>query len=139
MESGHRVLIASQPAAWRVLEAMLKEVVDVVPAHTTADALRILGRERIDLIVSTVAFDESRMIEFLQTVKRTTSIGHIPFLCTRVLSGVLRDGLIGSMRDACIQCGAVDLTDIAKLPPDTARDVLRRSVLSFLEPGTTKN
>ena len=93
---------------------------DVVPAHTTADALSILERERIDLIVSTVAFDESRMIEFLQTVKRTTSIGHIPFLCARVLSGVLRDSLIASMRDTCIQCGAVDLTDIAKIPPNTA-------------------
>lgn len=69
MESTHRVLIASQPGAWRVLEAMLKEVVDVVPAHTTADALSILERERIDLIVSTVAFDESRMIEFLQDGK----------------------------------------------------------------------
>jgi hypothetical protein len=37
------------------------------------------------------------------------------------------------MRDACIQCGAVDLTDIAKLPPDTARDVIRRSVHACLD------
>jgi DNA-binding NtrC family response regulator len=139
MESMHRVLIASQPAAWRVLEAMLKEVVDLVPAHTTADALRILERERIDLIVSTVAFDESRMMEFLQMVKRTTSIGHIPFLCTRVLSGVLRDSLIASMRESCMQCGALDLTDIAKLAPDTARNVIRQSVLACLQPGTSKN
>jgi hypothetical protein len=38
-----------------------------------------------------------------------------------------------------VDSGAVDLTDIAKLPPDAARDALRRSVLAFLEPGTTKN
>jgi hypothetical protein len=42
------------------------------------------------------------------------------------------------MRAACLQCGAVDLTDIAKLPPDIARDVLRRSVRASLEPGTTR-
>jgi hypothetical protein len=133
MPGVRRILIASQPGAWHVLETMLDEVADLVPAHTTADALRILQQERIDLIVSTVAFDESRMMEFLQTVKGTTSTGHIPFLCARVLSGVLRDSLIGSMRDACIQCGAVDLTDIAKLPPDTARDVIRRSVHACLD------
>lgn len=136
MERKHRVLIASQPGAWRVLEAMLKEVVDLVPAHTTADALRILDRDPIDLIVSTIAFDESHMMEFLQTVKATASIGHIPFLCTRVLSSVLQDSFIGSMRASCIQCGAVDLTDIAKLPPDIARDVLRQSVRASLQAGT---
>lgn len=136
MESKRRVLIASQPGAWRVLEAMLEEVVDLVPAHTTADALKILNRESIDLIVSTIAFDESRMIEFLQAVKRTASIDHVPFLCTRVLSSVLQDSFIGSMRDSCIQCGAVDLTDIAKLPPEIARDVLRQAVRASLQPGT---
>jgi hypothetical protein len=111
---------------------MLSEVVDLVPAHTTEDAFKILERERIDLIVSTIAFDESRMIDFLQTVKRTSSAGHIPFLCFRVLRSVIRDGLIGSMRDACIQCGAVDLVDIARLPPDAAQDVMRKAVQTCL-------
>jgi hypothetical protein len=40
------------------------------------------------------------------------------------------------MRGACIQCGAFDLADIANLSPDTARDVIRRSVHAPLEPGT---
>jgi response regulator RpfG family c-di-GMP phosphodiesterase len=130
-----RVLTAAQPEAWRLLETMLEDVVDLVPAHTIGDALKILEREPIDLILSTVAFDESRMIEFLQTVKRTASMDRIPFLCTRAISGVLRDSLIASMRDSCIQCGAVDLIDIAKESPAIARDVLRRSVRASLEPG----
>jgi hypothetical protein len=46
--------------------AMLADVADLVPAHTTAEALKILERQRIHLIVFTIAFDESRMLEFLQ-------------------------------------------------------------------------
>jgi hypothetical protein len=101
MESVPRILIASQPGAWRLLEGMLKDVVELVPAHTTTDA-----------------FDESRMIEFLQSVLKNT--------------------LIASMRDACIQCSAVDLTDVAKLPEDKAREV-RAAVRHSLESGATKN
>jgi response regulator RpfG family c-di-GMP phosphodiesterase len=81
MNGKHRVLIAAQPSAWAVLKAMLGNLAQLSPAHTTADAFKILERERIDLIVSTIAFDESQMMEFLATVNRTTSTGHIPFLC----------------------------------------------------------
>jgi DNA-binding NarL/FixJ family response regulator len=117
---------------------MLEDVVDVVPAHTPADAFKILERERIDLIVSTIAFDESRMIEFLQAVKRRTSEREIPFLCSRVLPGVLRDALVASMRDACIQCGAIDLIDIARLPPDVGREILRDKVIASCSSGHTR-
>jgi len=139
MNGTHRILIAAQPSAWRVLQEMLSEVVDLVPAHTTADAFRILERERIDLILSTIAFDESRMIDFLQTVKGTSSTGHIPFLCFRVLPGVIRDSLVDSMRDACKQCGAVDLIDVARLSPEAAQDEIRKVIKAYLGHGTTKN
>ena len=132
MNLGHRVLVAAHPQAWRVLQTMLADVVDLVPAHTTADAFKILEGEPIDLIVSTIAFDESRMLEFLQAVKQTSSTGGIPFLCSRVLPSVVRDSLVIAMRDACIQCGAVDLVDVARLPPDTAQDVMRKAVRACL-------
>src|SRR5688572_31298133 len=90
MNLEHRVLVAAHPQAWRVLQTMLADVVDLVPAHTTADAFKILEGEPIDLIVSTIAFDESRMLEFLQAVKQTSSMGGIPFLCSRVLPSVVR-------------------------------------------------
>jgi hypothetical protein len=56
MNLGHRVWVAAQPQAWRALQTMLTDAVDLVPAYTTADAFKILERERIDLIVSTIAF-----------------------------------------------------------------------------------
>jgi hypothetical protein len=133
MKDMHRVLVAAQPAAWQVLQTILNGVADLHPAHTTADAFKILERDRIDLIVCTIAFDESHMIEFLQAVKRTVAASHIPFLCLRVLPGVVRDSLVASMRDACKVCGAVDLVDIARLPPDTAQDVMRKAVEPYLQ------
>jgi CheY-like chemotaxis protein len=132
--SKSRVLVAAQPLAWRALQAMLGEVAELVPAYTTADALKILKREPIDLIVCTIAFDESQMMDFLQATKRTKSMARIPFLCSRVLPGVLRDSLVGSMRDACKECGAVDLIDVAKLPADRAQAALREAVASALRP-----
>jgi CheY-like chemotaxis protein len=127
-------LIAARPAAWDALQTMLADVVDVIPAHTMDEALKILKRDGIDLILCTVAFDESQMMDFLQAVKQTTAVGSIPFLCSRVLKGVLRDSLVDVMRDACKEAGAVDMIDIANLPADRAQTVLRTAVLTYLEP-----
>ena len=132
MKGKHRVLIAAQPSAWAVLKAMLGDLADLFPAHTTADAFKILERERIDLIVSTIAFDESQMMQFLTTVKRTNSTGHIPFLCARVLPGIIRDSLVPSIRDGCKALGAADLVDIANLPPERAQTAMRAAVGAFL-------
>jgi response regulator RpfG family c-di-GMP phosphodiesterase len=133
MTGTHRVLIAAQPPAAQVLEAMLRNIGNLIPAHTTADAFRILEHQQIDLIVSTIAFDESRMLEFLVSVKGTTSVAHIPFLCSRVLAGVLRDSLVGSMGDACKACGAIDFVDVARLPPDLAGTTMRKVVETYLQ------
>jgi hypothetical protein len=130
----HRVLIAAQPGAWRMLQTMLGDVADVIPAHTTAEAFKILDRGRIDLIIATIAFDESQMMDFLVAVKGTNSTAGIPFLCSRVLRGVIRDSVVGAMRDTCKECGAADLIDIANLPPDTGKHVMRAAVMSCLQP-----
>jgi response regulator RpfG family c-di-GMP phosphodiesterase len=136
MNGSKRVLVAAQPLAWRVLEQMLGDVAELVVTHTTADAFKILERERIDLIVSTIAFDDSQMIEFLQAVKGSNSTAHIPFLCSRVLGGVLRDSMVSRMREVCKECGAVDLLDVARLPPDRAQAVLREAVVGNFPPKT---
>src|SRR3954471_16236932 len=103
MATRHRVLVAAQPAAWAVLRPMLEEVIDLVPAHTSADAFRFLEHEAlaIDLIISTMAFDDSQMVSFLEAVKRNPMMNRIPFLCLRVLRGVLSDHLVDRMRVVC--------------------------------------
>jgi DNA-binding NarL/FixJ family response regulator len=133
MKGRHHVLIAAQPAAWQVLQTILNGVADVHPAHTVADAFKILERERIDLIVCTIAFDESQMMQFLESVKRTISAGRIPFLCARVLPGIVRDSLVPSIRDGCKALGAADLVDIARLPPEHAQAAMRSAVEASLQ------
>lgn len=129
----HRVLIAAQPAAWVVLERMLGEVADLVPAHTRAEAFQVLERDAasIDLIVCTVAFDESQMIDFLETAKRNPAISSIPFLCARVMSGVLSQDLVGRVGAVCRDCGAVDFLDVATLDGDAAQTELQAAVVKF--------
>ncbi len=132
MKRTRRVLIAAQPYAAQLLHAMLQEVGNLIAVHTTAEAFRILEQRQFDLIVSTIAFDESRMLEFLVSVKGTATVAHIPFLCSRVIAGALRDSLVSSMGDACKACGAVDFVDVAQLPPDLAAATMRKAVETCL-------
>jgi response regulator RpfG family c-di-GMP phosphodiesterase len=133
MKGTHQVLIAVQPHAAQALHAMLRDIGNLIPAHTTADAFQILEHQQIDLIISTIAFDESRMLEFLVSVKGTASVAHIPFLCSRVVAGALRDSLVGSMGAACKACGAVDFVDVARLPADLAGSTMRKAVEPYLK------
>jgi response regulator RpfG family c-di-GMP phosphodiesterase len=119
---------------------MLEGVIDLVPVHTRADALVALehGAPPIDLIIATIAFDDSQMVEFLQAIKRNPALNRIPFLCTRALPGVLSDNLVSRMRDVCKQCEAADLVDVAKLPRHEAQRVLRAAVISCVEAGEAR-
>jgi CheY-like chemotaxis protein len=120
VEARQRALVASQPAAWARLQALLAPLLDTVHVQTSQDAFKTLQRERIDLIICTIAFEDSRMIEFLQGVRRTASAGSIPFVCCRALASVLSDNMVEHMRAACLQAGAEALVDIAKLDDDKA-------------------
>src|SRR3954471_22624275 len=130
MASPQRALVAAQPAAWALMRAMLEGLIDLVPVHSKADAFQALQHDAgaIDLIISTIAFDDSQMVEFLQAIKRDPRTNRIPFLCARVLPGVLSDHLVARMRDVCKQCDAADLIDVAKLPRDEAQRVFRAAV-----------
>ena len=132
MKGKHGVLIAAQPSAWTVLKPMLEDLADLFPVHTTADAFKTLERERIHCIVCTIAFDESRMMEFLAKVNRMFPAGHVTFLCARVLPSIVRNSLVPSIRDGCKALGAADLVDIAHLPPERAKAAMRAAVTATL-------
>jgi CheY-like chemotaxis protein len=126
-----RALIAAQPAALKRLKPMLESFVDTVAVHTPKEAFRALERNGIDLIICTIAFDDSRMIEFLQAVKQVPG-GRIPFVCCRALLGVLSDHLVESTRTVAVQCGAIALVDIAKLNDEKAQSALKAAVTACL-------
>lgn len=93
---------------------------NAVPVHTAADAYQALDHASFDVIIATIAFDDSRMIEFLQTVKRKPVIGAIPFVGCRALQSVLRDALVATTADVCVQCGAIAFVDVARLEDQKA-------------------
>ena len=134
MERKPRALIAVQPAALPLLEQMLGDVLDMVPVHTIAEAQAALERERgrIELIVSSLTFSESRALEFLVAVKSDPHAQAIAFLCCRVLVGILSENLVASLGRAAKLCGAADFVDIGQLPRDQAREALRAAVARCL-------
>jgi hypothetical protein len=129
----HRILIASQPAAWAEIEPMLAGVADLIWVHTIAHALQVLERDAasIDLVICTVAFDDSRMIEFLQDVKQRPAMAGIPFLCARILHSVLSDQLIGRVGASCRDCGAVDFIDVGGMGRDAKQMVMLAAAAKY--------
>ena len=132
MEHKPRALIAVQPAAWPLLEGMLGDILDLVPVHAMPEALEILGREKFDLIVSSLTFSESRTLEFLVAVRADPRTAATPFLCCRVIVGILSEHLVESLGRAAKLCGATDFVNLGGLPPDEARDALRAAVANCL-------
>jgi hypothetical protein len=134
MQARHRTLVAAQPGAWSVLQRILDEVVEPVPVHSIEDGFQVLDEEPdVALIISTIAFDDSRMVEFLWAVKRNPPTRAIPFLCSRVLPNALPDNLVAGLRNLCKQCGAVDLVDIAGLDPRASRGALHAAIRACLQ------
>jgi PleD family two-component response regulator len=135
MEAKPRALIAVQPAAWPLLKGLLEDVIELVPVHTMAEALGALERDpgKIDLIVASLTFSDSRMLEFLVTVKADPATSGIPFICCRAVVGILSENLVQSLGKAARYCGAADFVNIGRLPPGEARDVLRAAVMSILQ------
>jgi hypothetical protein len=129
-----RALVAAQAVAFDVLRPMLEDLVDMVPVHSSADAFKALEDASLplDLIISTVAFDDSRMVEFLQAVQGNASARRLPFLCVRVLPGMLSDNLMAGMRGICKECGAVDLIDLGAIGSAEGRLAIRGAVMSCL-------
>ena len=135
--ASHRMLVAAQPAALSALRPLVENGTELVLVHSMEDALRALEQEPagFQLILSTIAFDDSRMVDFLQAVKRVPALSGIPFLCSRIFSSVLSDDLVLRMGAVCKECGAADFIDIANLAADEARAVMQSAMKACIEGG----
>jgi CheY-like chemotaxis protein len=110
-----QLLLANSPQACTVLAGILGDELTIVPAHTFADAARILGRDRIDVIVCGQHFEGSQMLRLLEHVKADERTRHIPFVCCRVLPTMLHEPALKAMREACEALGAVAYVDLARI------------------------
>lgn len=80
MQVRQRALVAAQAAARARLQPLLDELVDTVHVQTIKDAFKTLERERIDLIICTLAFEDSRMIDFFAS-RQANGVGRLHSIC----------------------------------------------------------
>jgi len=77
-----KILIAASGEPLKIIERALADH-DLTFAETMPKAERLLRKETFDLIVCTVLFDESRMLDFLRLAKSRPEWRSIPFACVR--------------------------------------------------------
>jgi CheY-like chemotaxis protein len=98
------ILVAASPEPRAVLESMLVGH-DLFCAETIEYAEQLLRDRAFDLIVCTIAFDESRMFDFLQLAKAEPDWHQTPFVCVRARLDILRSPI--AVRSAAITCRAL--------------------------------
>jgi CheY-like chemotaxis protein len=134
-----RILIAAAAEPRAVLERVLPDH-DLFFAETLAQALKLLSERSFDLVICTIAFDETRMLELLGFAKANPEWKSTPFICARVRHGIVSSP---SARKAvaftCRQLGAAAFLDVADYPVDAERG-MREAIEAILQTsvnGTT--
>ncbi|WP_147376929.1 hypothetical protein [Noviherbaspirillum saxi] len=125
------ILAAVRPLGVERLTNVLSPEFRLVFCHSLA-AVQDQIRSDIDAIVCGTNFDESRMFELLQTLKSDIRYSAIPFVCVRVLDGVLHEATYASVRKACILMGASAFYDLAQARADMGKAEAAKAFRSML-------
>jgi CheY-like chemotaxis protein len=114
------ILIAASPKPREVLQRILVGH-ELTCATTMSQAERLLDTQSFDLIICTVVFDDSRMLDFLRSVKAKDGVKHIPFVCARLRPSLIISRIsLEAVAFTCRALGAVGFLDMAdyKHAPD---------------------
>lgn len=110
--SGPRVLLASTPSADAILRHILAPLGEIVSAYTHEDAIERID-SGVDLVVCSLRFDESRMLDLIAEVARRHP--HLPFICCRVQESDLPESSLRAAFTAAGHLGAVAVVDLPRL------------------------
>ena len=128
-----RILLAAPYDAEALLRRALGPLeLELFAAHDGDSAMRAVERG-IDLVVCTLRFDESRMLDFAARIAHARP--HLPVVCCRVLSR-----LPGASLDAAFaaagRLGAVEMVNLGRVARregvPNAEEQLRAAVLAHL-------
>jgi hypothetical protein len=109
---GPRVLLASTPGADPILRHGLAPLGRIVSAYTHDEAIAHI-EAGVDLVVCSLRFDESRMLDLIAEVARSRP--HLPFICCRVQESHLPEGSLRAAFTAAGHLGAVAVVDLPQL------------------------
>lgn len=79
---------------------------EVIYAETLNSALRITEQDSFDAIICGVAFDESRMFDFLRAITADEKFTNVPFICCRVTDSELINAIFENLQVSCRLLGA---------------------------------
>jgi hypothetical protein len=118
----NKLLVATRPrGVTRLLEALERDFT-LIFSHSLADVQDVLGKAEIDAIVCGTNFDESKMFDLLRYVKNIPTAQDIPFVCVKVLGGILHQGSYEGVKKAITLLGASAFVDLAQWEIDLGRD-----------------
>lgn len=130
------VIVAVRPQGVDRLRNVLAPDFTLIFCHSLAEVEKQLD-SGADAIVCGTNFDESRMFELLRTVKADTKYKSIPFVCIKVLDGVLHDATYASVKKASTLMGASGFFDLAQARAELgkveAAAELRRMLRQFID------
>jgi CheY-like chemotaxis protein len=133
-----RILVAASAEPRAVVERILAGH-DLSGAETMAQADQFLREATFDLIICTIAFDESKMFDLLQLAKSTPEWRRIPFVVARVRLHILRSPT--ALRDAAFTCGTLGaeaFLDIADYRVDPERE-MREAIERLLDTASRRD
>jgi len=109
---GPRVLLASTPSADAILRQLLEPFGGFVSAYTHEEAIEQI-EAGVDLVVCSLRFDESRMLDLIAEVARLKP--HLPFICCRVQESELPESSLRAAFTAAGHLGAVAVIDLPEI------------------------
>ena len=132
-----KVLVAASPEPRAVVQRMLAGH-ELACATDLTQAVQLLGERRFDLILCTIAFDDSKMFELLRLAKSKAMWRQIPFVGARVREQVLRSPAgIRAAAFTCRELGAEAFLDIADYREEPERE-MREAIERILKPAEQK-
>src|SRR5687768_13286867 len=127
-----KILVAAAPEPRAVVERILAGH-ELYCAETMADAERLLREQSLDLIICTIAFDESRLFDLLKLAKSAPDWARIPFVGARVRGNILHSP--STLKTAAFTCqtlGAEGFLNIGDYEGDEPELEMREAIEGFL-------
>jgi len=119
------ILAAVRPQGGVAVHRVLGEYADVVPVYDYDDALAVLRKGGVDLVLCGVFFNETRAFDLLRFVRQ--EFPALPFVACRIGDRAVAPVMAEAMGIAAKSMGAVAFIDMPLLHADNATDVDFRS------------
>src|SRR4051812_5147166 len=107
-----RLLVAGTPPAIQALRQVFASEAECIPARSIDEAVHGF-EQHPDMILCNVRFDESRMLNLLETAKNTPATRETPFLCLRLAP--MPPSWKKGIEVAVLALGAVAFLDVSSL------------------------